>query len=173
MAENDKNQASDVELEDATDKTKMRFALPQSLLMKIALGLTVLLLAAGTYFFFLADSSPNETSNEDLLIAPTTQQDADTESDATSMTTELAESQSQIMDLREQSMTLREENLQLRERIFELELEAKRKTTTQLNQAPDTAFINNYNNTNAFPPVVTDPAKPRPKPKWGEFERAQ
>lgn len=175
VAENKKDNASDVDQEGEAAEIKMLLGQPQSLVIKIAIGLVVILsLAAGAYFFFMPEEpvvkevDEIEMIDEDQLIAPSPQKVTDNTND------NAAEN---IMELREQALTLREENLQLRERIFQLEStlnSIKSQNNSKSNQRPDAAFINNYNNdATAFPPIITDPPKPKPKPKWGEFERAK
>lgn len=176
MAEKDKDQASDDVLDDEVNNAKMLLGLPQPLLIKVSIGLVVILLCVGAYFLFMVEPPVDEAIeviNEDTLIAPINQQDVKAQNDSASPES-LAESEDKIMALREQSMTLREENLQLRERIFQLESTLKtQQPISNTNPRPNAALINNYNDANAFPPVITDPPKPKPKPKWGEFERAK
>jgi flagellar basal body-associated protein FliL len=177
VADNDRDNASDDKQEGEGSEVKKRLGLPQPLLIKIGLGLIVLLLAAGGYFFLMAEEPPvvedaaeTQMINEDQLIAPPSPE-------ATANAEE--ESADKVMALREQTMTLREENLQLRERIFQLESELTtfkeaNKQSAHKNNVVDSQFINNYgNDEKAFPPIITEPAKPRPKPKWGEFERVK
>ena len=173
MAGNEKEKASDVEI---GPEAKKILGLPQPLLIKIAIGLVILLITVGGYFFFMTEEPPveevaeTEMIGEDLLIAPPATEDSGNIDEETS---------SKMMELREQSMTVREENLQLREHILKLESEliALKNTNQQSvdkNTNLNASVINNYgDDSKAFPPIITEPTKPRPKPKWGEFERVK
>ena len=173
MADNEKEKASDLEI---GPEAKKILGLTQPFLIKIAIGLVILLVAVGGYFFFMTEEPPieevaeTEMIDEDLLIAPPTTKDSRNIDEETS---------SKMMELREQSMTVREENLELREHIIKLESEliAVKNTNQQSvdkNTNLNTSVINNYDDeSKAFPPIITESTKPRPKPKWGEFERVK
>jgi cytoskeletal protein RodZ len=186
VADNEEEKASDV---DIAPETKKILGLPRPLLIKVAIGLVVLLIAAGGYFFFMAeDPSPvedpavaeTEVTETNNFFNPADKDSSTAKED----TADSTNSASTVMDYREQSMSFREENLQLRERIFQLESEltafksnTKQNATTNTNTAAtatNTSLLHNYgDDSQAFPPIITDPPKPRPEPKWGEFDRAK
>ena len=187
MADNEKEKASDLEI---GPEAKKILGLTQPFLIKITIGLVILLVAVGGYFFFMTEEPPieevaeTEMIDEDLLIAPPTTKDSrNIDEETSSKMMELREQSMTVreenLELREQSMTVREENLELREHIIKLESEliAVKNTNQQSvdkNTNLNTSVINNYDDeSKAFPPIITESTKPRPKPKWGEFERVK
>jgi hypothetical protein len=188
VADNEKDNPSDVSIEGDNADVKKLLGLPLPLLIKISIGVIIILIAVGGYFFFMADNdlSANDATAEEVIEKDSLFFPSDNDSStAKENTAEPADSASKIMDYREQSMSFREENLQLRERIFQLESElsaVKNKTQQSAGSASvsvserktdiDTSLMHNYgDNSQTFPPIITDPPKPRPEPKWGEFER--
>lgn len=189
MADNDRNAPDDDLPEGDTDDAPKILGLPKPLFIKVAIGIVVLaLLGGGGAFFFMGS---DETPSQDEAAAEATDEfglvsslaNASKKDDAAKPATnaELAE---KVMVLREEAIFLREENIELREYILELKTQQgpqqnaqqdpppNTQKSTDDQRKPDTAFLNNYgNDANAFPPIVLDPPKPRPEPRWGEFKR--
>lgn len=173
MAEQETGNAEETDIDAGEGEVKKLLGLPQPLVIKIAAGLLVIILAAVGYLFLMpADEPPveetaSEVIDEDNLIADPNKAKSDQASSKT-----IAEMESKVMDLREQNMTLREENLALREQILQLET-AINTNNPQTQQQNGEAVLNNYGKDfKDLPPIETDPPKPRPKPSWGEFKRA-
>lgn len=173
MAEQETGNAEETDINVGEGEVKKLLGLPQPLVIKIAAGLLVIILAAVGYLFLMpADEPPveetaSEVIDEDNLIAEPNNAKSDRASSET-----IAEMESKVMDLREQNMTLREENLALREQILQLET-AINTNNPQTQQQNGEAVLNNYGKDfKDLPPIETDPPKPRPKPSWGEFKRA-
>lgn len=176
MAEQETDNAEGTDINVGEGEVKKLLGLPQPLVIKIAAGLLVIILAAIGYLFLMpADEPPveetaTEVIDEDNLIAEPNEA-GNASSDQTSSDT-IAEMEAKVMELREQNMTLREENLTLREQILQLET-AINANNAQAQQQNGEAVLNNYGKDfKDLPPIETDPPKPRPKPSWGEFKRA-
>lgn len=190
MAEKEEN-PTEGDLPDGEGADKKILDLAKPLFIKVALGLVVLIIlaCAGAFFLMGSDEAPvpaeetteaDETEGEFGLVNSLEQKskgkDKSNEGAATP-----AEMSERIIALREESIMHKEENLQLREQIFALQTELttlknsgtpNNKQATGNQRKPDTAFLNSYgDDANAFPPIETDPLKPKPKPRWGEFKR--
>lgn len=176
MADNDRNSSEDDLADGDAGEINKILGLPKPLFIKAAIGLTLLILAGGGAFFFLGSEEAIETIEvADDLLAP----DGTAENNQAEMRSETAdktEMAERIMQLREESVVIKEENIQLREYILGLETEinALKSAAKPVNnqRKPDAAFLNSYgDDSNAFPPIVTEKPKPKPEPRWGEFKR--
>jgi hypothetical protein len=111
--------------------------LSKPMLIKIAIGLTALMLiAGGAYFYFMSSDEPSpeeaalDTNGEIIspeLISPTpTSESAGTEGSAPNsetppLTKEYTSEDIKILKMREEAVALKEENLQMKERLSKLE----------------------------------------------------
>ena len=190
MAEKEEN-PSEGDLPDGEGADKKILGLAKPLFIKVAIGVLVLIILGGAAAFFLmgSDETPapteetteaEEPAGEFGLINSLDQQSKGKNKPKEGATTP-AEMSERIMALREEAIMHKEENLQLREQIFALQTELatlksegnpNNKPANANQRKPDTAFLNSYgDDANAFPPIETDPPKPKPKPRWGEFKR--
>ncbi|MFT6908864.1 MAG: hypothetical protein ACJAS1_005571 [Oleiphilaceae bacterium] len=132
MADNQTNEALE---EGSSNLASKIFSKP--MLIKIAIGLTtLLLLSGGTYFFFILSDKPSPEEAEldtngkiisPQLVTPTpTSESAGTESDSPNTETpslikEYTAENIKILKMREEAVSLKEENLQMKERLSKFE----------------------------------------------------
>jgi hypothetical protein len=132
MADNETDEASE---EGSSNLASKIFSKP--MLLKIAIGLTTLLLVSGGAYFFSMSSdklSPEEAELDTngkiispQLVTPTpTSESAGTESDSPNTETpslikEYTTEDIKILKMREEAVALKEENLQMKERLSKLE----------------------------------------------------
>jgi len=178
MADNDEiDERLDEDSTDGDESNEEKKGLSKPLIIKIAIGVTILLIGVGSYFFFIVKDKPSEQesiSEVDNLI--------DTET-APDMAIKL-------LEMREEAVTLREQNLSLKQRIMELESQntlsgetAKPgevtkddKKATNIKQKTPTHKLNanqyivNYQDEPLdYPSRYETISEPAPEPKWGEF----
>jgi hypothetical protein len=189
VAEKEEN-PSEGDLPDGEGADKKILGLPKPLFIKVAIGVVVLITLAGAGAFFLMGSedvpaveeqADTEEAAGEFGLVNSLEQNAKGNAKPDDDAKTPAKMSERIMTLREEAITRKEENLQLREQIFALQTElatlkndgsqtAKQPKSNQ--RKPDTAFLNSYgDDSNAFPPIETDPPKPKPEPRWGEFKR--
>jgi cell division protein FtsN len=106
--------------------------LSKPMLIKIAIGLTVLMLiAGGAYFYFMSsdEPSPEEAAldaNGEIISPTPTSESSGTEGDppnseTSPLTKEYTAEDIKILKMREEAVALKEENLQMKERLSKLE----------------------------------------------------
>lgn len=181
MADNeiDERLRLDEDSADGDESNEEKKGLSKPLIIKIAVGVIILLLAVGSYFFFIPkDKLPEQgaISEVDNLIESS---DANTAPDMAI----------KLLEMREEAVSLREENLKLKQRIMELESQknlkeetvkpeeaAKDKKATNIQQQSPSHKLNtdqyivNYRDDPSDYSVRYGPKSvPAPEPKWGEF----
>lgn len=171
MADSEKNTSEDDLPEGETAEGNKILGLAKPLFIKITIGLLILLLAGSGTFFFMSSSEEAPTEQSEMTIPDSDNIKSDKE--------KMAEMAEKIMTQREESVTIKEENIQLREYILGLQTElntlqngVQKGREPRGQRKPDTTFLNSYgDDSNSFPPIVTEKPKPRPDPRWGEFKR--
>lgn len=189
---------ADIDRDDSTDddsseeKTK---GLSRSTLIKIAIAVFVLLIIAGSaYFFFLSSDelAKEEMQSEELTIDETTGLETlDTSEESHEL---------QLLKMREEAVALKEENLQMKERLMNLKEQqisnAEAVNPANIKEQETPASDDSVNNKNDGKMVDVDtPSEPEvkesnysnaysrdyapvrktrseapPEPKWGDFD---
>ena len=164
---------------DEGESSEDKRGLSKPLIIKIGIGITVLLIGIGSYFFFISNDKPSEQesiSEVDNLI--------------TSNTETAPDMAIKLLEMREEAVTLREENLSLKQRIMELESQntpngeivkpeevtkGDKKATnikqkTPVHKLKTNQYIVNYQDESLdYPSRYESISEPAPEPKWGEF----
>jgi flagellar basal body-associated protein FliL len=178
MAENERDERLDEDSMDGDESNEEKKGLSKPLIIKIAIGVTILLIGVGSYFFFIPkDKSPEQESISEVDNLVTS--DGNTEPD---MATKL-------LGMREEAVTLREENLSLKQRIMELESQnnlkeeiakpeevtTDKKATNIKQKAPvgklntDQYIVNYQDEPDDYRSRYEANSEAAPEPKWGEF----
>lgn len=176
MADNEIDERLDEDSTDGDESNEEKKGLSKPLIIKIAIGVAILLLGVGSYFFFIPQDKPPEQESISELDNLIDSSDANT----------APEMAIKLLEMREEAVSLREENLKLRQRIMELESQDKmkgettkpegdKKATNIQQQSPSRKlntdqYIVNYRDDPSDYSVRYGPKSvPAPEPKWGEF----
>ena len=163
-------------------------------LIKIAIGLTMLLIIVVGVYFFLMSADDKPTSDEGLTSPASTSDSVESEgespntSETVPLNKEYTAEDIQILKMREEAVALKEQNLEMKERLSKLEgqqepnIETIEPTVdatptedeTKVTEALDKpkVKINPYANLYSRDDNrVREPqSEPPPEPKWGDFD---
>lgn len=152
---------TDVVDEDNGD-VKTILGLAQPLFIKIAAAIiVVIMISIAAWFFLSAEPAPNPESDD--VIAENLIEGEETEAEPDEDTAALNDIQTHLQQVEQQNTQLIEQLNRIEQKLITMEDKQQR--------INNQAILNQYSDDKAFPPVMTEPAQPRPEPSWGEFKR--
>lgn len=166
--------------EDGSEEKKKGLSKP--LLIKIAIGVTILIIsvAAGAYFFLGSTDEELEPGMEDIGVDNEVQESA-TEDLGDPMETASKPEEQRVynLELREEMVAIKEENLRLKQQINEMGGQADLGSTADSvaksmeEDAPPTELKTDPNPLYYQPDSIESllPKTPAAEPKWGDFDR--